>query len=61
MASKIPGVAHRLAAVSLNEPWADYSQIVLQMAILDTLLSIEEKLTALTSQGGLGSQTVEDQ
>jgi hypothetical protein len=42
----------RLAAVSLigTESWADYGQVVLQMAILDTLLSIEERLTVLTSQ-----------
>jgi hypothetical protein len=26
-----------LAAISLNERWADYRQVVLQMAILDTL------------------------
>ena len=39
----------RLAAVSLigTESWADYGQVVLQMAILDTLLSIEEKLDRL--------------
>jgi hypothetical protein len=39
----------RIAAVSLigTESWADYGQVVLQMAILDTLLSIEEKLDRL--------------
>ena len=37
----------RIAAFSLvgTESWADYGQVVLQMAILDTLLSIEELLT----------------
>jgi hypothetical protein len=36
----------RLVAASLvgTESWSDYGQVVLQMAILDTLLSIEEKL-----------------
>jgi hypothetical protein len=40
----------RVAAVSLigTESWSDYGAVVLQMAILDTLLSIEEKLGALT-------------
>lgn len=28
-----------------TESWAEYGQVVLQMAILDTLLSIEELLT----------------
>ena len=39
----------RLAGLSLigTESWADYGQVVLQMAILDTLLSIEEKLDRL--------------
>jgi hypothetical protein len=39
----------RIAAVSLigTESWAEYGQVVLQMAILDTLLSIEEKLDRL--------------
>ena len=41
----------RLASVSLlgTESWSDYGQVVLQMAILDTLLSIEEKLDRLTA------------
>lgn len=41
----------RVASVSIagTESWADYGDVVLQMAILDTLLSIEEKLGALTS------------
>jgi hypothetical protein len=47
----MPFSGDRLAAVSLNEPWADYGQVILQMAILDTLLSIEEKLTALGALG----------
>jgi len=36
----------RLAGVSVigSESWAEYGSVVLQMAILDTLLSIEEKL-----------------
>ena len=40
-----------LAGVSiLGGDWQEYSQVVLQVAILDTLLSIEEKLTALVGQ-----------
>lgn len=31
-----------------TDSWAEYGEVVLQMAILDTLLSIEEKLSALT-------------
>jgi hypothetical protein len=46
----MPFEGDRLAAVSLNERWADYGQLVLQMAILDTLLSIEEKLSVLAGQ-----------
>jgi hypothetical protein len=39
----------RVAVVSLigTESWSDYGDVVLQMAILDTLLSIEGKLEAL--------------
>jgi hypothetical protein len=39
-----------MAFISLigTESWSDYGAVVLQMAILDTLLSIEEKLGALT-------------
>ncbi len=33
----MPFSGDRLAAISLNEHWADYGQVVLQMAILDTL------------------------
>ena len=38
-----------MATVSLvgTESWSDYGAVVLQMAILDTLLSIEEKLEQL--------------
>ena len=36
----------RLAMASvLGGNWEEYGQVVLQMAILETLLSIEEKLT----------------
>ena len=35
-----------------TESWADYGNVVLQMAILDTLLAIEEKLASLTDAGG---------
>ncbi len=40
----------RMAFISLigTESWSDYGAVVLQMAILDTLLSIEEKLGVLT-------------
>jgi len=39
----------KVATVSLigTESWSDYGAVVLQMAILDTLLSIEEKLEKL--------------
>jgi len=39
----------KVATVSLvgTESWSDYGAVVLQMAILDTLLSIEEKLEQL--------------
>jgi hypothetical protein len=41
----------RLAAVSVfGGNWEEYGQIILQMAILDTLLSIEEKLDTITSR-----------
>ena len=30
-----------------TDSWAEYGEVVLQMATLDTLLSIEEKLTEL--------------
>lgn len=40
-----------MASFSLigTESWSEYGAVVLQMAILDTLLSIEEKLTLLTA------------
>ena len=49
----------RLAVASLigTESWSEYGQVVLQMAILDTLLSIEEKLDRLTGKGD-GDQPV---
>lgn len=42
----------RLAVASFvgTESWAEYGQVVLQMAILDTLLSIEEKLDRLAGR-----------
>jgi hypothetical protein len=44
----------RLAGVSLfgTESWAEYGQVVLQMAILDTLLSIEDLLTQASGSDG---------
>jgi len=46
----LPFERDRLAAASFaGGNWEEYGQIVLQMAILDTLLSIEEKLSALTT------------
>jgi hypothetical protein len=42
----------RLAVASFigTESWAEYGQVVLQMAILDTLLSIEEKLDRIAGR-----------
>jgi hypothetical protein len=51
----------RLVAASFvgTESWSDYGQVVLQMAILDTLLSIEEKLDRLAgNKPGAGKDTV---
>ena len=47
----------RLAAASFigTQSWAEYGQVVLQMAILDTLLSIEEKLDRLTGREDEGA------
>ena len=44
----------RLAMVSIigTESWAEYGQVVLQMAILDTLLSIEELLRGNIEEAG---------
>jgi hypothetical protein len=44
----------RIAAFSLmgTESWAEYGQVVLQMAILDTLLSIEDLLTQASGSDG---------
>jgi hypothetical protein len=41
-----------MAFVSLigTESWSDYGAVVLQVAILDTLLSVEEKLGALVER-----------
>jgi hypothetical protein len=43
----------RVASVSMigTDSWSDYGAVVLQMAILDTLLSIEEKLASSGEQG----------
>jgi hypothetical protein len=48
----------RLAAASFigTQSWAEYGQVVLQMAILDTLLAIEEKLDRLTGREDEGTQ-----
>jgi hypothetical protein len=48
----------RLAAASFigTQSWAEYGQVVLPMAILDTLLSIEEKLDRLTGREDEGTQ-----
>jgi hypothetical protein len=45
----------RLAGASFvgTESWAEYGQVVLQMAILDTLLSIEELLSKRGGDGEL--------
>ena len=44
----LPFEQNRLAVASImGGDWEEYGQIVLQMAILDTLLSIEEKLSRL--------------
>lgn len=44
----------KVASLSLvgTESWADYGGVVLQMAILDTLLSIEQKLGDLLPGAG---------
>jgi hypothetical protein len=48
-----PFEGNRLSAVSLlgTESWSEYGQVVLQMAILDTLLSIEELLSRNNDEG----------
>ena len=49
----LPFEGDRLAMVSfLGGDWEEYGSIVLQMAVLDTLLSIEEKLSALIDDAG---------
>jgi len=40
----------RAASYIGTQSWAEYGQVVLQMAILDTLLSIEEKLDRLAGR-----------
>ena len=48
-----PFDSDRLAVTSLmGGGWEPYGQVVLQMAILDTLLSIEEKLSFKGSNSG---------
>jgi hypothetical protein len=48
----LPFEKDRLAIASfMGGNWEEYCQIVLEMAILDTLLSIEEKLAGLTGEG----------
>lgn len=37
--------------------WEEYGQGVLQMAILDTLLSVEEKLSLMSATGEEGERT----
>jgi hypothetical protein len=47
----LPFEKDRLAVASvLGGNWEEYGQIILQMAILDTLLSIEEKLSQLDAR-----------
>ena|SRR6516162_2569468 len=48
-----PFEADRLSHVSvMGGNWEEYAAIVVQMAILDTLLSIEEKLDQLNAEPG---------
>jgi hypothetical protein len=48
----LPFEQDRLAVMSvMGGNWEEYGQVVLQMAILDTLLSIEERLAALEGDG----------
>jgi hypothetical protein len=51
-----PFERNRMAGFSLvgTESWAEYGQVVLQMAILDTLLSIEELLMKANGSGDGG-------
>lgn len=50
-----PFEGDRLADLSvMGGNWSEHSQVVLQMAILDTLLSIEEKLTRLAGEQPAG-------
>lgn len=46
---KLPFERDRLAMASvMGGNWEEYGQVVLQMAMLDTLLSVEEKLDRMT-------------
>jgi hypothetical protein len=46
---RLPFESDRLAMASvMGGNWEEYGQVVLQMATLDTLLSIEEKLGRMT-------------
>jgi hypothetical protein len=49
----------RLASASLlgTESWAEYGQVVLSMAILETMLSIEEKLSTRDGATGEAADT----
>lgn len=49
-----------IASLLGTESWAEYGSVVLQMAILDTLLSIEEKLGALLEVPEDSGQVQED-
>lgn len=44
----------RMSVLSLfgTESWSEYGQVVLQMAMLDTLLSIEQLLQRIAGEGG---------
>jgi hypothetical protein len=50
-----------LASVMGTQSWADYGNVVLQMALLDTMLSIEEKLGALLSGPGAAETAQTDE
>lgn len=48
----------KMSALSLfgTESWSEYGQVVLQMAMLDTLLSIEQLLQRIAGEGGEDDQ-----
>jgi hypothetical protein len=58
-----PFEGDRIATFSLvgTDSWAEYGQVVLQMAILDTLLSIEELLTKANDANGRADQSEEEE